>query len=308
LVAVHYQGGMLGQVLLPFLTAEVFLRDLRLRAPTIFALLGKHNVACQTVVEGQCCGLSAGGILASPTSLLPITDLDLRLEVADRGPGCVQSLSLPLTGSQLLGKEALLSVALPLGPRGAGTSSVRWILGDRLLGHAEVCVISPATFQPSLYLAEGRFLSQGRQGAALFRHHPLADDDTNGLRPCFVIASRQPGVAALCALDVRVQFCDPNSRPVLANQDMLVTDKPSLFVPDLTAVADFRQVRTFELLSKGQLLGVLPLRPTPAAAFTSEGGFRSAGDFDWTPFSEEELFDRLEKLMATSEFDSCCHK
>lgn len=300
LAAVHYQGSMLGQVLLPFLAAETFLRHLCLRTPTIFALLDKHNVACRTVVEGQCRGLSAGGILASPTSLLPIADFDLRVDVADRATGCVQSLSLPLTGAQLLGKEALLSLTLPPCARGAGTNTVQWIVGDRLLAHAEVCVISPAAFQQSLYLAEGRFLSQDRQGIALFRHHLRAHDDRNGLRPCFVIASHQPGIAALCSLDVRVQFCDPDSRPVLGNQQILVTDKAALLAPDLSAVADFRQVRAFELLSNGQLLGVLPLRPTPAAAFTSEGGFYPTADFDWTPFNEEELFDRLEKLMEPS--------
>jgi hypothetical protein len=43
------------------------------------------------------------------------------------------------------------------------------------------------------------------------------------------------------------------------------------------------------------------------AAFTSEGGFRPAGDFDWTPFSEEELVDRLEKLMETNKEEKSRH-
>jgi len=305
LVAVHYQGGMLGHVLVPFLSEAVFLRALRLRSPTIFALLGECNTACQAVVEGQCRGLSVGGILSSQTSLLPISHADLRVEIADRGTGRVQRLSLPLSASQLLEKEALLSVTLPAYPCEVGTSSIRWMLGDRLLAHGELRVISPATFQQSLYLADARFLSPGRQRPAAGRvgkpSHGLAREDSNGLRPCFTIASREPGVAGLCALEVGVQFCDPNRRPLLGNQEILATDKPARFAPDLTAVDDFRQVRAYELRSNGQLLGTLPVRPTPVAAFTSEGGFHAAGDFDWSPFAEEELADRLEKLMGAGE-------
>ena len=82
--------------------------------------------------------------------------------------------------------------------------------------------------------------------------------------------------------------------------EMLVTDRPTLYAPDLPAVADFQQIRAFELLSKGQALGALPVSTTPMAIFTSEGGFRAAGDVAWTPLTEEELMDRLEKLMANS--------
>jgi hypothetical protein len=77
LAIVSYQGTVLGQVVLPYLSAEGFVRDLRLRAPMVFALLGKFNVACQTLAEDQCCGLSASAVLTSRTSLLPILDSDL---------------------------------------------------------------------------------------------------------------------------------------------------------------------------------------------------------------------------------------
>jgi hypothetical protein len=296
---VQYQGSPLGQVLLPYLTSDVFLRNLCLRSPTIFALLGNYNVACQTLVEGQCQGLSAGGILASPTSLLPLSDFNLRVEIAERRSGHTQSAWVPLTGSQLVGKEASLSVILPTWPQGVGTCFTRWILGDRLLAHAEVRVISQSAFQQSLYLGEGRFLSQGKEGAALFRHHLLARDDSKGLRPCFLIASREPGMAGTCTLEVRVQFRDPNCRPLLCKHEMLVTDRATLCVPDLTAVGDFQQIRAFELLSKGQLLGALPVRPTPAAAFNGEGGFHSSADYacTWCSRMEEEMLERLEALL-----------
>lgn len=34
------------------------------------------------------------------------------------------------------------------------------------------------------------------------------------------------------------------------------------------------------------------------ASFTNEGGFKSLEEYEWTPFSENELLDRLQKLMA----------
>jgi hypothetical protein len=191
-------------------------------------------------------------------------------------------------------------VVLPSWALAAGKCSTRWFLGDRLLAHSDLRVISPAALQQSLAVAEGRFLAQGKDGAALFRHHLPAGDDSKDLRPCFLITSREPGIAGVGTFEVRVQFRDPSRRPVVLTHEMLVTDRPTLCAPDLTAVADFQQIRAFELLSKGQPLGALPVSPTPMATFTSEGGFRAAGDVDWTPFTEEELMDRLEKLMESS--------
>src|SRR5262249_47312299 len=135
-----------------------------LRAPMVFALLGKFNVACETLAEDQCSGLSASAVLTGLTSLLPILDSELEIEVTDRTMGHVQRITLSLTGSQLLSKEASLSVVLPPCPRVAGTCTVHWLMAGRLLAQAELRVITPPEFQQSLYLAEGRFLSQGKEG------------------------------------------------------------------------------------------------------------------------------------------------
>src|SRR5262249_18021119 len=180
---------------------------------TLFALLGEYSVACQVMVEGQCRGLSVGGILTSPTSLLPIADFGLRVEIEEHEDGRVQTFSLPLTGSQLLDKEALLSSTLPGCSRAVGTSTLRRILGDRVLAPADLRVISSPPFQQSLSLAASRFLSQGRQYAAGRPHWPIREDGTN-VRPGFVVASHEQGVAGLCALEVGVQFCDPSRRPL----------------------------------------------------------------------------------------------
>jgi hypothetical protein len=303
LAVVQYQGTVLGQVLLPFLPAATFLANVQLRGASIFALLGKQNVACRTLVEGQCRGLSAGGVLTSPTSLLPIIDLDLHVEVSNQGKTRVKSTSFPLAAPQLLGKEAALSLVLPLWTRVLGTCSTRWILGNRSLAYAQLQVIPAEELQRSLYLVESHFLSPGKEGTGPSRHHLLAHDQAKGLRPCFLVASREAGMAGLCPLEVRVQPRDPSCRPLVCKQEILVTDRPLPCIPDLTAVGDLQQIRAFELFCNGQPLGALPVRPTPVAAFTNEGGFRAAMDFDWTSSTDDELFERLEKLMESSRED-----
>jgi hypothetical protein len=61
--------------------------------------------------------------------------------------------------------------------------------------------------------------------------------------------------------------------------------------------ADVQSVATFELRQKGEVLGVLSLCPVPTANFTSEGGFKAPNEFAWTPTAEEELSERLSKLL-----------
>jgi hypothetical protein len=295
--SVYFRGGLLDCVTLPFLPADEFLRGLRLEAPTVFVRLAEYSVACQTYVEGQCGGLTAGGVLTGPTSLLPLTDFPLRVEFADRATGYTESVSLRLTRSQLLGNQAQVSVIPPQWPHRSGTCCVRWLLGDRLLATADVGGISPAAFQQSLYLVEGRYLSGGEDGAAALRHRPPTQDEVQVFRPCFLIASREPDVAGFCRMDVRVQFRDPARRPLLLSQEVLVLDGPTLCLPNLAAIAEPSQVRSLELFIEGRSLGTLSVSPTPVATFNGEGGFRAAEDFDWTPFIEEELVDRLAKLM-----------
>ena len=72
---------------------------------------------------------------------------------------------------------------------------------------------------------------------------------------------------------------------------------PTVFAPGTVDAADLGQVTTFELRLKGSVLGVLSLCPVPAASFTSEGGFKAPADFAWTPTADEELTERLSKLM-----------
>ena len=70
-----------------------------------------------------------------------------------------------------------------------------------------------------------------------------------------------------------------------------------MFAPGTIEVSELGQVNAFELRSKGGLLSVLSLSPAPMASFTAEGGFKPPHDFPWSPAAEEELTDRLTRLL-----------
>ncbi len=58
-----------------------------------------------------------------------------------------------------------------------------------------------------------------------------------------------------------------------------------------------RRISGFEVSVKGRMLGVLSICPAPAAVFTSEGGFKPTHDFTWSPAAEEEMTERLNRLL-----------
>jgi hypothetical protein len=51
------------------------------------------------------------------------------------------------------------------------------------------------------------------------------------------------------------------------------------------------------LCIKGKVLHTLSLCPAPTATFNSEGGFKTPLEFTWSAAAEEELSDRLNKLI-----------
>jgi hypothetical protein len=297
LVSLFGQGLLLAQLQVPFLSAECFLRDLRLEAPTVSACLGKLSVACQTVVAGQCRCLVASGLLTSPTSLVPLIDFDLGVELLDQGTGQKQLFSFRLTTGQLRSKQTHLCVSLGTGLPLFGTQTIRWRLDDRLLALTGLRVVSRATLQRSLFLVESRYLYQEPQGALAFSHHLPAGASLGCLRPCFLLGSQEPGMAAVCPLEVRVQFRDATRPPLVLRQELVVLDGPSLCAPTGPGMDDHQDIRAFELFSEGRLLGTLSLSLTPVASFTPEGGFRASEDYPWTPLNEEEMLERLQKLM-----------
>ena len=115
----------MGQLTLPVLPADLFSQRLSLETPTLAACLGDRTVACETYVSPQCKGLVASAVLVSPTSLAPLPDVGLQVEVRsekDGTPG--QTAPVQLAGSQLNGTRALISVVLRK-PRRNGASAGR---------------------------------------------------------------------------------------------------------------------------------------------------------------------------------------
>jgi hypothetical protein len=229
--------------------------------------------------------------------LLPLADSPLSVDFADPGTGYRQTVAVRLTRADLVGTQAFVSAMPPRWPPPFNRCSIRWRVGDRLLAETEIRGISHLTLDDSLYAVDANYLYQDAKGSIVSSHHLPRFEGVAGFRPSFLVASREPGLAALCALQIRVLYRDPARAALVIDQDVLIADGPSRCLPPTMDFEGLAQLRAFELLNKGKVLAVLPVSPTPAAVFTSEGGFAPTEDYDWTPMMEEELVDRLQKLM-----------
>ncbi len=292
-----YRERRLGQLTLPVLSRQEFVSQLRLEMPTLLVRLGSESVACGTFIASQCRGLFASAVLTSPTSLAPLIDLDLEVEFRCERAGTAYRVPVRLTASQLQGKNALVTVAAPRHPRRIGTWTATWLIGEHVLARRKVRGISQKTFQRSLRISDTRFIVQPKEGPCrLSRQAPPADGQSR-LGPCFLLASGEPGMAGLCRAQVVALVAGAVQPPLLGEQEVLVTDGPAMVAPGTLDAADLAQVSGFELRVAGQSLGLLPLCPVPSATFTSEGGFHPPPSYTWTSAAEEEMNDRLNRLL-----------
>jgi len=296
---VMWRNTSLGQLTLPVLSRDEFVQQLRVMMPTLFVRLGEQNVACQTFVATQCKGLMASALLTSPTSLVPLLDLDLHVEFRSDRTGAVCNAPVQLSSSQLANRQALVTVVPRKFPRRIGTWTATWMLGDRPLVTQRIKAISLGHFQKSLRVSDTRFVVQvgGKEGHVSLQRQVPQLNGPDRLGPCFLLASREAGMAGLVPLRVTAQVPGAVQPPMLVEQDVLVSDGPTMFAPGTLDAADLAQASGFEVRLKNKVLGVLSLCPAPAAAFTSEGSFKAPDDFAWTAAAEEELNDRLGKLL-----------
>jgi hypothetical protein len=292
-----WQSHVLGRMTLPCLGREDFIGRLSLQMPTLSVRLGEQTVACQTFVATQCKGLVATAVLTSPTSLVPVLDLGLRVEFRSERGGASHTVPVQLCSSQLKGKQALVTVAPRKFPRRIGTWLATWMLDDHPLMTQRIRAISKQHFLRSLRVSETRFVMQSAKGEVTLARQLTPADGTVRVGPCFLVSSREPGMAGLCQLQVRAQVPGAVQPPLLVEQEVLITDGPSPFAPGTLDVADLTQVSGFEMRLRGKPLGVLPLAPAPTAAFTSEGSFKAAGEFTWSPAADDQLNERLTRLI-----------
>jgi hypothetical protein len=112
-----------------------------------------------------------------------------------------------------------------------------------------------------------------------------------------MVASREAGMAGVIHLQIAADVAGAVAAPPVINQTVLVTDGPTLVSPPLLDSSDLAQITAFELRHKQRTLGSLPLSPVPLAQLTGEGGFKAPGEFLWNNVAEEELLERLTRLM-----------
>jgi hypothetical protein len=106
-------------------------------------------------------------------------------------------------------------------------------------------------------------------------------------------------MAGWCTLQVRAHGKRGAESPLLLEEEVLISDGPLPFVPGTIEVRDLDRVKHFELRCGRDILGTLPLSPVPTAAFTQEGGFIAPDTFEWSPTAEEQLRERLGKLLGS---------
>jgi hypothetical protein len=294
---VLYRTHSLGQLTLPVLAREEFLRGLRLQMPTVFVRLGEESVACQTFVATQCRGLLLSLVMTSPTSLVPLLDLDLQVEFRCEKTGTQISTPVRLSSTQLAGRTALITVVPRKFPRRMGSWLITWLQGGQPLASQRIRAISRRGFIRSLRVSETRFVMQSANGSVTLSRQMPPLELTARVGPCFLVSSKELGMAGICRLHVRAQVPGAVQPPVLQEQEVLITDGPTPVVPGTADAADLHQVGAFELCVRGKVLHTLSLCPAPSASFNSEGGFKAPVEFTWSTAADEELNERLSKLI-----------
>lgn len=291
-----WRNKLLAEVAIPVLAADDFLAKLNASHATATVQIADRSVAAQTFVAAQCRGFTTALVLKSPTALVPLASLGVRVVFRSERTAGEQVVPVPLTSSQLSSKDVLLTASPPKLPRKSGQYSATWYAGHRELAVLRVRAVTGKEFLQSLRLSDTRFAVADKPGAVRFvRHAPPPGPDAVRLGPCFVVCSNRPGMAGWIALKAVGQ--PPGEPPVELDGSILVTDGPTVFAPGMLDLASTAHLNGFDLRTKAHTLGTLSLHPVPTAAFTAEGGYKPPPEFAWTPTAEDELAERLAKLM-----------
>ncbi|MCE9533978.1 MAG: hypothetical protein K8T89_23075, partial [Planctomycetes bacterium] len=294
---VFWRTHLMGKIDLQILTREEFVGDLRIHLPTIFVDVGGQNVAAQSFVASQCRGLSATAIVRSATGLAPLLDVGLKVVFRWDRTGRTDEVPVPLVASQLAGREAMISVSPLKRPKRVGEWSISWMVGDTTLACQRVRALSPKAFLDSLRIIDTRFVIETEKaGLQLVRQLPPLDE-LRKAGPCFVVGSREAGMAGMVHFQITAKVPDSHQSPTVLEQVVLVTDGPTVVTPSLIDVGELAQIDAFELRHKNRIIGSLPLSPIPRAVLTGEGGFKPTSDFLWNHHAEDELLERMSRLM-----------
>lgn len=292
-----WKNRFLSRVVVPVLTSAEFLAGLRLSNSTVVVRLGAQMVAAQTFVAAQCKGLVACCVLKSPFPLASVADLGLKAIFRSGRSGAEYVVPVALSSTQLASREAVVTASPPKHPRRVGPWSVTWQLGQQELATQRIVGIPTKRFEDSLRISDTRFIVADKAGNVKVIRQPPAIADLARIGPCFSVASSEPGMAGVCRLQIHVAVSGDSRSTPLMEQDMLVTDGPTVYAPGMIEVSDLGRVSGFELRYKNRTLGVASLSPVPTAALNAEGGFKPPPEFAWTTSADDELSERLARLM-----------
>lgn len=286
---------VLGKIEIPVVPPHLFQNDLLLHQPTTFVALGTQSVAAQTFVSTQQQGLSASAVVRNPHGLLPLLDLGLTATFRTAKATKTVAVEVPLTTTQLTGREALVTALPPKLPRKAGEWSVTWSCAGRELHTARLKAIAPKEFYASLRVCGTRFVAHMPNGIRVLRQMPT--EGASRVGPCFFVSSREFGMAGLASFAITLQR-PGESTPPLMECTTLVTDGPTLVAPGMVEIGLLKGATAFELRLHGRIVDTLTLSPVPMANLNAEGGYKPPPDYAWTSAADDELSERLARLMG----------
>ncbi|MCZ2344013.1 MAG: hypothetical protein LC104_19790, partial [Bacteroidales bacterium] len=294
---------LLTTISIPILTEAQFLSELQFSHATTAVRLRDTVVPAQTFISSQCKNLLTSVVLRSPTGLAPLADLGIAVVFESARTGQKQTVPVPLTSTQFATSSALLTAVAPTTPRTAGDYTITWTVSGRPVVTQRVTAITQRRFLQSLRVLEARFVVAEVDGGVRTVRQPPAVGENARIGPCFILVSREVGSAAVLDLDVGTQISGSARNTSVLQQNILITDGPTVFAPGLLEPSELESVIGFELRYKAYSLGVLSFRPVPSATINAEGAFKPAPDFTWSSGAEEELTSRLSKLMDKHDAD-----
>lgn len=299
--SVHWRDHLLGQAEVPIIGMREIVNGFTLEAPTVHVALGERAVACQSFVSTQAKSVFASAIVRSPIQLAPAIDLALRVDVQRANGEHVGNTFIQLTPEEMGKRQTVVTVSLPK-LRGVGAYEVSWRVASRCLHTQKIRTVSKKTLLRSLRISTARFQLLFQDETYHYvrtlpmRAGQLNLDGVTSVEPIFCVSSSEQGMAGLVPFTLRA-LVDNVITTLQVKEDVLVTDGLQRVSLGGLPINELSRVKHFTLATGNTVLGNLPLLPAPKADFTPEGGFAPLDDFLWSAAAEEQLNERLGKLL-----------
>ena len=298
---VPWREHLLGEIDVPIVKSSILIESFALEMPTVHASLAGHAIAGRTFVTGQAKNLFASAVARSQCTLAAANDWDFHVQVRNARDENIGTVGMPFTSDAMRRRETLTTALLPRLPK-IGAYEVSWHLAARTLAAVRIRVISKRTFSQSLRVSATRFRLKMKDGewhsarSLPGRDGRLALESVDLVTPVFYVSSKEPGIAGVAPFTIRAMM-DGVLTTLAIEKDVAVTDGLRAVALAGMPATEIQRVKHFTLASGEITLGNLATEPAPAADFTAEGGFAPLDDFLWSPAAEEQLNDRLGKLL-----------